>query len=194
MIIYDKAGELIDHTKIEPTEQELVREFVKKDDVVLELGARYGSSSIILNKIIEGKNIVCVEPDGSVWDSLEKNRQINNCDFNVVKGAISKDKLNISFNDYATYTFNDDNGDINIYDLWELQEKFNLKFNVLVADCEGCLSVFIEHYEEFFKQLRLVIFEADGSSICDYKIIFGILYGNGFKSVKSGFHNVFLKN
>ena len=43
---------------------------------------------------------------------------------------------------------------------------------------------FIDEYEEFFKQLRLVIYEADQRDICDYKKIEKILTKHNFKNVE----------
>lgn len=45
---------------------------------------------------------------------------------------------------------------------------YNLKFNVLVADCEGFLQQFFDENPEFYDNLRLVIFEADYPEKCNY--------------------------
>ena len=47
MKIYDQNNNLVDTNKIEKEEQDLAKQYIKKDDVVLELGARYGSVSCI---------------------------------------------------------------------------------------------------------------------------------------------------
>jgi len=193
MIIYNVDGHVIDHNKNENAEWELAERYVKSDDIVLELGARFGSTSVVVNKIVNGSNIVCVEPDETTWETLERNKLVNNCDFNIIKGAISKNKLNLKFGGYATFTYNDDNGNVNTFDLWDIQKEFNLKFNVLIADCEGCLSVFLEHYIDFFKQLRLVIVETDRADTCNYQKLFDILNSNGLTCEVSGFHTVYLK-
>jgi FkbM family methyltransferase len=194
MIIYDTQGDIVDHNQLETTEWKLAEAYVKPNDVVLELGARFGSTSVTLNKIAKGKNIVCIEPDETVLETLENNRKINNCDFNIVKGIISKTKQSIYLSDYSTYTTNDESGNIQIYDLWQLQKDYNLEFNVLVADCEGCLSTFFHHYKEFFKQLRLVIFEMDRPESFNYKKFINLLLDMGFKCEVNGFHCVYIKN
>lgn len=194
MKIFNTNGDIINHNVTENAEWSLAEKFIKSDDVVLELGARYGSTSITVNRIVEGRNIVCVEPDNTVWDALEYNKVYNGCDFNIIKGAISKEKINLNLSGYSSYTYKDENGDIQIYDLWDIQNKYNLKFNTLIADCEGCLSVFLEHYQDFFKQLRLVIVETDKSEICEYEKLFDIIKSNGLTCKVSGLHSVYIKD
>lgn len=193
MIIHDIQGNIIDYNQIETTEWKLAKDYVKSNDIVLELGARFGSTSVTLNKIVEGKNIICVEPDENVLETLENNRKINNCDFNIVKGIISKTKQSIHLSDYGTHTTNDENGNIQLYDLWQLQKDYNLEFNVLIADCEGCLSTFFHYYKEFFKQLRLIIFEMDRPESFNYKKFTNLLLSIGFKCEVDGFHRVYIK-
>ena len=57
------------------------------------------------------------------------------------------------------------------------------KINVLFADCEGCLESFIDEYHSFLKQLRLIIYEADQTHICNYDKIKKILIENKFKKI-----------
>ena len=54
--------------------------------------------------------------------------------------------------------------------------------------------IFIDEYEYFLKQLRLVIYEADQSEICDYKKIENILIKNNFKNIESEYNFVWIKN
>ena len=95
--IYDENCNKIDTSKIERLEQELARNFIHENDVVLELGARYGSVSCTINtKLLDKTKQVSVEPDNRVWEALELNKKINNCDFNILKGFISKQKLGLT--------------------------------------------------------------------------------------------------
>ena len=64
MKIYDENNNLVDINNIEVVEQQQAKEYIKPDDIVLELGARYGSVSCIVNNILNDKyNQVVVEPD-----------------------------------------------------------------------------------------------------------------------------------
>jgi precorrin-6B methylase 2 len=94
MNFIDMKGNAININTVEVDEQKLVKKYIESDDVVLELGARYGTvSCAINNKLKNKKNQVSVEPDDRVWDSLKRNKEVNNCDFNIIEGFISNKKL-----------------------------------------------------------------------------------------------------
>ena len=80
MIILDENGKQIDTSKIECEEQQLAEEYIQPDDVVFELGARYGSVSCVINKKLKIKtNQVSVEPDCRVWDNRRSHLYWNSC-------------------------------------------------------------------------------------------------------------------
>ena len=72
--------------------------------------------------------------------------------------------------------------------------KYNLKFNVLVADCEGFLETFIDENPDFCKNLRMCIFEADYPNNCNYPKIRQYLESLNFKKIKGDYQNVYVKN
>ena len=197
--IYNEFGE--DCTNVEVSEQQLAREYIHPDDTVFELGARYGSVSCCINKRLRNKkNQVVVEPDQRVWDALENNKKINNCDFHIIKGFVSTSKLDLtdhsSYNGYGTTTIkSNDSGipGIPSYTLESIQQQTGLKFNVLVADCEGFLETFFDENPDFIKGLRLLLFEADRPDICDYYKIVHVLLLNGFKELLGGHQNVWIR-
>jgi len=192
MIIKNENNDIINHNIVEDHEWRLVTRYVKPHHQILELGARYGSSSVACNKIIIDKTKqISVEPDPFVWGALENNKRENNCDFNIIKGAISKTKLKISDYSYSTYTEEGDG--VEIYDLWNLQNIYDIKINAIVADCEGCLGEILKNYIEIFSQVELVIYESDKPDICDYTKLNEILINNGLKCIESGFHCVYVK-
>ena len=55
MKIYNEQDILVDTEKLEKPEQELAEKYINKDDIVLELGARYGSVSCIINSKLSNK-------------------------------------------------------------------------------------------------------------------------------------------
>ena len=88
-IFLNEKGQRIPHQELETVEQMLVQEYIEADDVVLELGARYGTVSVTLNKLLlDPTNHLAVEPDQRVVDALEKNRDSNGCGFNIWSGFI----------------------------------------------------------------------------------------------------------
>jgi FkbM family methyltransferase len=199
MEFYDEKEKKIDNNTLEVTEQQLVKQYIEPDDVVLELGARYGTVSCAINKNLNNPfNQVSVEPDDRVWKALEDNRTINDCKFHIVKGFISDKKLSLTnLNNYhggygATYVI-DTESKTNHYTLKDIECMYNLKFNVLVADCEGYLGEFLIQNPELYDNIKTFIFEADYPKKCDYKIIRKTLLEKGFECKLKGHQNVFLK-
>jgi len=199
MEIKDEYGKNIDTKLREYPEQKLVQKYISNHDIVLELGARYGSVSCLINKKLNNKNNqVVVEPDERVWDALEKNRERNNCKFNIIKGFISNKKLGLTNLDnchggYGATFIVDNNSSIPYYSLDTISKMYNLVFNVLVADCEGFLETFFDENPLFINNLRLIIFEADYREKCNYEKIKEMLISNGFKNIEEGHQNVFLR-
>ena len=73
--MFDENNKKFNSKNAEYMEQKLVKKFVKKNHTVLELGARYGTISCVINKILENKtNQVSVEPDEKIWNALEKRK------------------------------------------------------------------------------------------------------------------------
>ena len=199
----------------EKEEQVLVRKYLPKDATVLELGARYGTVSCVISEILnDPTRHVAVEPDVSVIESLEKNRDANGGKFYIYNGVVSKFGYNINFIDpkmeyaeYGTYTKKTDNPTINNISLKQIQEKYNMTFDYLIADCEGFLYDFIEENEWFLEQINGIIYEQDGipwkEMIPKYEEIDKILEKYGFKLVHTvphqtynnnpRFHNVWVK-
>jgi len=200
LLFYNEANHLVPHLEYERDEQLLVAQYIDKDDIVLELGARYGSVSCIINRILENKlNQVSVEPDNTVWSALEKNKKINNCLFQIYKGIISRNKYKLKINGYGSTvditntitdmkSINTDN-----ITLEELQKQTGLIFNVLVADCEGFLEVFLDENLFLYTQLTKIIFECDRADVCNYERVKNELVKNGFKLVENGFQCVYKK-
>lgn len=91
MDIRDQFNKSIDIATVERPEQDLVNQYIEENDIVFELGARYGSVSCVINSKLNCKtNQVSIEPDDRVWDALERNKMANNCGFHIVKGFVSK--------------------------------------------------------------------------------------------------------
>jgi FkbM family methyltransferase len=200
MDIQDQYGVAVNTEGMEKPEQDLANQYIEENDVVLELGARYGSVSCIINSKLKCKTAqVVVEPDDRVWDALERNKQVNHCEFHILKGFISEKKLGLTnLDDFhggygSTYVITDETT-IPSYTLNEVMKKYNVSFNVLVADCEGFLEVFFDENPTFYDMLRLVIFEADYLEKCNYNKIRHTLHEKGFIQLLGGYQNVWIKN
>jgi FkbM family methyltransferase len=188
---YDEAGTRINTEKLENEEQVLARRYIRKSDTVLELGARYGTVSCIINKKLGDKTKqVSVEPDARVWPALERNRAAHNCEFGIVKGFVSGAKLGLTntdkyMNGYAATAVADDSSDIPSYSLADIKAQYGIpRFSALVADCEGFLEQFFDENPEMYEELRLVLFERDYSDKCNYAKVEAALTAHGFKEEK----------
>lgn len=200
MTIYNECNFLVPHLEYERPEQLLVSRYVEPNDVVLELGARYGSVSCIINKILNKKtNQVSVEPESTVWNVLERNKLLNNCDFHIFKGIISQKKYQLKLLGYGstidlTNTLQHlESADVENLSLSEIEAHFSLKFNVLVADCEGFLEVFLNENPQLYEQLEKIFFECDRADVCNYEKIKSNLKLKGFKAIENGFQCFFRK-
>jgi FkbM family methyltransferase len=199
MDIRDQDGKSIDIKSIEKPEQDLANEYIREDDVVFELGARYGSVSCVINSKLNCKtNQVSVEPDERVWSALERNKEVNHCGFHIVKGFVSGKKLGLtaidSWEGYGTTSIENNESEIPSYTLQEITDTYGLKFNVLVADCEGFLEMFFDENPEFYDTLRLILFEADYEEKCNYWKIRNTLREKGFTNLLEGHQNVWIKS
>ena len=139
---FDETGARINTEKLENEEQVLARRYIRKSDTVLELGARYGTVSCIINKKLGDKTMqVSVEPDSRVWPALERNRDSHKCEFGIVKGFVSGAKLGLAntdkyMNGYAATAVPDASSDIPSYSLDDIKEQYGIpRFSALVADC-----------------------------------------------------------
>jgi FkbM family methyltransferase len=200
MDIKDRYGNVININKIEKPEQDLVSKYIQADDIVFELGARYGSVSCLINSKLNCKtNQVVVEPDERVWEALEINKRANHCEFHIVKGFVSRRNLGLTnLNAWhggygATYIIQPEST-IPCYTIETITEKYNLNFNVIVADCEGFLEVFFYENPNVYDTLRLIIFEADYTEKCNYDKIRKTLREKGFVELLKGHQNVWIKD
>lgn len=192
----NEKNQKVDYGTFESVEVDLAKKYIKNDDYVLELGARYGGVSCAINGKLKNKtHQYSVEPDHRVWDALETNRKNNNCEFNIIKGTISNEPMKIiedtrkfkDNNDWAAYTVPSSVGIQN----HKLPDK---PFNVLVADCEGFLETFYNENKQLFSQLRCIIIEKDRPDHCNYKFLESEFLNMGFKishKCQKDFHVVY---
>lgn len=189
----------------EREEQYVCHAFIHPSNTVLELGARYGMvSSVINHKLERPTHHVVVDPDASVQACLKDNRRTHRCGFHVVHGIISEKPKYLETRGYGTRTMDTATATatatagtpavpIPIYSIHDMQQlgkggKGTLHFDTLVADCEGCLEAFVKENLVFVTtQLRNIVFEADLPKRCNYRYIRSVLREAGFRVVIDGF-------
>ncbi|MEM0354274.1 MAG: hypothetical protein QXW79_01695 [Thermoplasmata archaeon] len=163
---YDENGNKIDQRYYERDEQMEAYHFVPPDGVVLELGARYGVVSCLINRILNNpKNHLVVEPDKNVIPALLRNRYNSNREFHIFNGTVSRKPLRFIPNGISSYTIIEDKGNILTLTIEQIEKIYGLKFDVLVSDCEG----FIIHFarENDLGQFKMIVLEKDYPMIYD---------------------------
>lgn len=192
--LFTESGTKINTSASEYPEQCLALAYVHPSSTVLELGARYGSVSCIINKQLTNKaNQVSVEPDPTVWSALEQNILQNGCSVWLHKGFVSKKTRNLLPYGYAATSIVADTSTIVSISVEDIESVYSLKFDTLVADCEGFLEEFFDEHPQLYDQLHTVIFEADYPNKCNYNKIRQTLKEHGFREIITGFQNVFKK-
>jgi len=183
---YTETSTKINTQDEEFIEQQQAEKYITPDLTVLELGARYGTVSYVINnKLADKSKQVSVEPDTVVWNALEENMKRNNINVNILKGVISNKPVTLVGNGYGLSTQHVEISDIPTYTLDDIEEKYNLEFDTLVADCEGCLESFFNENPKMYKQLQLIIMEEDNLDKCNYDAIKTQLYNNNFKLIEN---------
>jgi FkbM family methyltransferase len=201
MTFLDKRGGRIDVAKFEVDEQLLTSKYVPKNAHVLELGARYGTVSYVINSNLDDPTKhVAVEPDVSVVAALIHNKLVNRSKYNIVVGAVSRKPLQfniLAFDElggYGNFTTPTENiSHVETFTVEELEKRYDVSFNCLVADCEGFLEQFLDENPDFPNKLDTVIFESDSPERCNYEKVKEILAQAGLHPVVDGFQSVWIR-
>lgn len=190
---FDEYFNPIDVSKYETNEQLDSFIFINSNDIVLELGGRYGTVSTVINKILSNKkNHVVVEPDSNVIDVLKLNRNIHNCEFQIYKGIISDSvNKNLIHSGYASHIVNNEDtlNDVSFEPIeaityQEFKQRYPYDFNVLVVDCEGGFEDFIKTLGSEIQNYTKILLERDYQTTCNYDYIEDIFKQNGFTKIK----------
>lgn len=136
---------------------------------VLELGARYGTTSCTMADAVtaHGGAVVSIEPDPRVWSALTQNLAQNKCNVNLVKGVLSKTKAysqgRPGISGYGNAVSSDSRGTPTPnYALDDVMKMYKVDhFDTLVADCQGCLPQVLDENPALLKMLTFIINEED---------------------------------
>lgn len=192
--LYDEHNKKLDLDTWEKEEQDDAKKYILPTDCVLELGARYGTVSVVINKKLNNPLLhVVVEPDNDVWTALEKNKENSNSKFHIIKGLLSNKKFSLAKGGVRTRQVEDKESTMPHFSFDEVTKLVNKPFTVLVADCEGCIEHFLTENVEILENLRLVLLEEDEPDNCNYAIVKQLFNDYSLKQVKSGFRSVWIR-
>ena len=148
---------------IEWDEWMLSMAFVKPGDVVMEFGARYGTTSCLLSKLVGPTgHVISVEPDISVQGYLGINGFRHQCGFHAVFGTVGATPLQISSNrGYGTMSVEATSLATSLpnIELSIIEQHIHSKVNVALIDCEGCIDSVDK--AGVLDQIELIIMEED---------------------------------
>jgi FkbM family methyltransferase len=155
----------------EAEERELVQEFVRSTDTVLELGACLGIVSCVTNKTLADKTKhVVVEGNPFCLPTLHRNRELNQCGFVIENCAVSN-QPDATFYLHPTYivggtTQRKSSRPVRVpaHSFTELDARHG-PFSVLIMDVEGAEMEIFSTSREQLKRYRLVIVELHGWAI-----------------------------
>ena len=145
---------------VERPEQELIAKFLPTQCNVLEMGGESGTTSLIIDTILDpeyrSKHVV-VDPADSSIPKMERVKKIYGCNFKIAHGFIGKErKLHEELWEGCKNK--------KMYSLNELETLIDGKFDVLVVDCEGAFYNILNEFPQILDNAKLIIIEHDGPS------------------------------
>lgn len=166
----------------EVPEQLMALKYIKGNEKILEIGGNIGRNSLIISHLLQdSNNLVVLESNSEYCKILEKNKQLNNFDFNILNYALSKQKL--YQHKWRTYT-NTENlkkyFEVKTILFEEIEKKFNIKINTLVLDCEGAFYNILKDFPNILENINKIIIENDFKEIEEKKFVDEILKQNNF--------------
>ena len=149
----------------EAEERKYLKEYLPEDATVLELGSCLGIVSCLTNRLLKNKsNHVVMEANPLLIDSIRKNRDHNNCLFDIESGMISHSKENEFYiHDLIVGGSSKRKTGrkiiVNGMTIQDLEDKYNLKFDTLVMDIEGGELDLLENHPAFFHNFKMIFME-----------------------------------
>lgn len=166
-------------------EQVLSMQFVKEDAKVLEIGGNAGRNSLILSALLNHTNqLVVLETNEEVASYLVHNLRQNYFDTRVETRALSTSPiLTNGWNTIPASLADSTHHDwkpIPTITFEELQAKYNIQFDTIVADCEGALYHIVKDNPDMLNGIRMIIMENDYTDLDEKQMLDSILRLKGF--------------
>lgn len=178
--IDDKGQEYL-AIHVERVEQYMAYKFIQKSDNVLELGSRFGTNSCLIARLCN--RLVAVDPDKKATEVCKENMKRHGVSFDCEWCIVSKNPQEFIDDGYSSYTRDSDTSEIPNFTIQQLEEKYGLKFNVLVADCEGCLEKVAK--ENDLSGITKILYEQDNECNCNYGEVEKVFEKLGLRCVEA---------
>lgn len=174
-------------------ERHAVRQFVRREYPVVELGGCIGVVSCITNRILDNpKAHVVVEANPLAIPNLQENKSLNNCGFEIINAAIAYDREAVTFSQTVDFMGNAlqkldgmDTVTVNSIQLGEIIRQHNIETYTLICDIEGHEYDLVRLDSESVKKAHTIILETHARLIGDAKaaVIINTLENMGFKKL-----------
>ena len=171
--------------KDEYPEQVMVATYLNPDAKVLEIGSNIGRNTLTIATILYNQNnLVTLECDQNTCKLLRQNMRVNHYDFHIEESALSYRKLiQKGWDTIPSETLLPGYTPVNCVTYQELESKYNIQFDTLVADCEGALFYILTDYPDMLNNLKLIIMENDYHNITHKSYVDSVLLTKGFKRI-----------
>ena len=163
-------------------EQQMSVKYLTGNEKVLEIGGNIGRNSLIISSILaDSSNLVVLETDAYISKQLNENRIINNFNFHIENSALSKRKLiQKGWDTIVSDVLLEGYKPVNCITWKELNNKYKLRFDTLVLDCEGAFYFILMDMPEILTNIKLIIMENDYHDIAHKQYVDKILKKNKF--------------
>lgn len=158
-------------------ERRAVREYVRPDAPVVELGGCLGVVACITNRgLKKGTSHVVVEANPRVIALIEENRTLNRCNFELLNAAIAYGQPTVTFCpsfDMPSNSLRESSGGdlvtVNTIGLGDILRQRNIDSFTLICDIEGHEYDLVQNEAEVLKHAEIIILETHARMIGEAK-------------------------
>ena len=183
---------------IEWNEWLMVSTLVTPAHSVIELGARYGTTSCMLAAATNNSGrVVAVEPAKNVLTNLNDNRDAHCCRFHILSGTVSTIPLAMhgSSKGYNQRTMSANATShkrtpgvqmLENFAVTDVEAATGSRINAALIDCEGCIEAVLGAGDEvspLLERLELLLIEEDRPDLANYDAVHAKLRRLGFRNV-----------
>jgi len=173
-------------------EQVMATMFINPKARVLEIGGNIGRNSCVIASILGNEsNLVTLESNKIIANTLKRNRDMNRMNFNIEVSALSKRRL--IQRDWTTKPLeigeNIPEGyfEVDTIAFEELQKKYDIIFDTFVLDCEGAFVEILKDMPECLNSVNTIILEND-AELEGKEFTNSFLFKKGYQRVYSKKH------
>jgi hypothetical protein len=164
-------------------EQLMVISYINKDDIVLEIGANIGQTSLFIASMLENENnLVSIDSNPDHIKKLNYNKKINEMDFITDEVAItSKELIQKRSETKVSNLILPGFFKINTINWKQFQTKYNKNFNVLFVHCGYILNHILDDEPDFFMNFKKIFIVNDFKDILEKNFVDKNLRKSGFR-------------